>query len=1417
MKKSHTYPQLQKAEKPYKNVLKQFGICLVTVATISQFLTPLSVVWAEESGTSDPQDTVNMHVDNANVNAAVPAIDQSQNAVHIHYKANSGDTRQFYAWVWGDSAQHEQGRWVEMPLIGENHTATISPDAGKKQFNYIIVAGSRLEGDSSNWDSFKDNQKVFQDDFLAPVNPLTNIDIYHGADGWYSQFLNVQTKEFDQKYGYKDREAGGVVVGKEGALGATLLPDGSAKFNVWAPTATTVSLNIYQSTAEDAPLKKTIEMTRGTDENVADHTQNTIGLWTVTVSASDLDGMNVEGAAYDYTITAPNSYFIQKTVALAKDQGGGHWVPVAYNYTNTATGATLHSQISNNEVQSQPSPKDIAAFYVGDGTDRQVNTQDPYSVATVRNGNRSVVLDPAKVGPAVSVTNNKRVSSTSQMSVLETNVRDFSIATNSGINEADKGNYLGFVQEGTTDSSTGQKTGLDYLKYLGVNYIQMMPLNDFETVPELDKNSAENTQISEPEPDGVHNNQQNWGYDPKNYNVPEGSYSTDPADPTNRIIELKTMMQKLHDAGINVNLDVVYNHLYDGQRNPFEYTVPGYYYAVNGDGAMNNDIGVGNAIRSNSEMMRQYIVNSAVYWATEYGMDGFRFDAMSDLDVTTLNTVRAALDQIDPNIVTYGEGWDSMGNYLAKDGDIKSSIGNASLLPKYGFFDSTGRDAIAGSAYGDHPNHPGFINRTDGGTISNHFRNATDVANSLLGGLHRTYSSASQQLNYVEVHDGMTLNDLLKVYNPQDSKEEHFNRVKLASAMSALSQGIHFSQHGQEFLRTKDGSHNTYNGGDRLNQIDWTLAKENVDAVNFTKSILTLRQTDRSFHLSNYDEIIQKMLISNAQPESGVITYELTRENGGKYLVVFNNNPLDDKTLSLGGNSYYYGSEASRGKINEGNDFSKAFIVTSSAQGLYKKIGHYNEEKTISLDPLSATVFYIGTSPTVVSQTVDYEKDTSKKVTAITITSDAPEEMFGYETSGIQVNSDKDMGHEKNVLTSLKDATKEAVYYATDADNNLITTDVVPEVHVDGTPVDTPTVKWVLKGKESIGAKPITPIPSIKEGQKIQTKLNQAPTKEEYQKGLELPTDATVSHIVEAADVSSAGQKTSKVRVTFKDGSSRVVKVLVEVLSESTTTTTTTATTAATTTTTEATTSATTTEATTSTTTTETTTKEKIIGKPITTIPTVKENQVIKTKLKQSPSKADYQKGLKLPDGATVSKIVEPADVSTAGQKTSKVRVTFKDGSSRVVTVLVEVTPEQTNPPKVDDALKPVYRLYHPGLQTHLYSTDSNERNTLKARGWNDEGVAWKTTTKKGKPVYRLYNPSLKVHLYTKDSNEYKVLATRGWLQEGIAYRSHGKVKVYRLYHSGIKKHLYTRDSNEYKVLATRGWLQEGVAWYSEK
>jgi pullulanase/glycogen debranching enzyme len=247
----------------------------------------------------------------------------------------------------------------------------------------------------------------------------------------------------------------------------------------------------------------------------------------------------------------------------------------------------------------------------------------------------------------------------------EVNVRDFSIDPSSGVSEENRGNYLGFIETGTTNPNTGAVTGIDYLKYLGVNYVQLMPVNDFETVPELDKDDPENNTISQKEPDGVHENQQNWGYDPKNYNVPDGSYASDPADPENRIAEFKTMIQGLHDAGINAIQDVVYNHLYHSQKNVFEQTVPGYYYAVNmPDNVMNNDIFVGNAVRANSEMMRRYIVNSTDYWAAEYGIDGFRFDAMSDLDITTLNAVRDALDQVHPNLITYREGWDSMGQYL---------------------------------------------------------------------------------------------------------------------------------------------------------------------------------------------------------------------------------------------------------------------------------------------------------------------------------------------------------------------------------------------------------------------------------------------------------------------------------------------------------------------------------------------------------------------------------------------------------------------------------------------------------------------------------------------------------------------------------------------------------------------------------
>lgn len=734
-------------------------------------------------------------------------------------------------------------------------------------------------------------------------------------------------------------------------------------------------------------------------------------------------------------------------------------------------------------ITSDVSKEKISEFYTGNP--ETVTIQDPYSIATVRNGKRSVLVAKSAIGGEVQQTNNVRVSSKTQMSVMEMDVRDFTIDPHSGISDQNKGNFLGVVEEGTKDTRTGQKTGLDYLKYLGVKYVQMMPLYDFQTVPELDQNDLKNNSIST---EFSADDQQNWGYDPKNYNVPEGSYSTNPADPVNRIKELKEMVQKLHDAGINVVMDVVYNHLYDGQNNPFEYTVPGYYYAINHDGKMNNDVGVGNAIRSNSEMMRQYIVNSVVHWIKEYGMDGFRFDAMSDLDVTTLNAIRKAINKIDGKIVTYGEGWDSMGKYLYKDGDKPTSVSHAKETPEVGHFDSIGRDAIAGSHY-DNGNPPGFVNETSeykDGKVS-------VLADSLLGGHHRSFQDASQQLNYVEVHDGMTLSDLLKDYNKSDDATTHQNRAELATAMSGLSQGIHFFQHGQEFLREKAGAHNTYNAGDEKNKIDWELTSKNVDVVNFMKSLLTLRTNESLWHLKDYEaEIFKKMKITNAQAKSGIITFELQEDNGDKYLVVFNNNTdQTNKKLTLGdihSDNWYYGGtkemdkfnngipgEYNRGKINETNDFTNAYIVTTNSKNLYNKIGQMNGQKTITMDHLSATVLYIPKAVDVAEVTtkadVTYIDQEGKKlviptdqgVSYLKVEFNDPNSKFGYEVSGIATTSDQQLGHTKNVLTKTSDGiqTVTKYYMAVDKATGQVVSVAQPTSFINGIPQSTDTnIEW---------------------------------------------------------------------------------------------------------------------------------------------------------------------------------------------------------------------------------------------------------------------------------------------------------------------------------------------------------------------
>ncbi|HRL00086.1 MAG TPA: type I pullulanase, partial [Trichococcus flocculiformis] len=286
---------------------------------------------------------------------------------------------------------------------------------------------------------------------------------------------------------------------------------------------------------------------------------------------------------------------------------------------------------------------------------RESISVDPYARATTVNGMKSVIADLNRTNPDGWGERLPAFGLPEEAIIYELHIRDFSISETSGI--VNKGKFLGLTEKNTQNAS-GRKTGLDYLIDLGITHIQILPMFDYATVDEAN--------LTEP--------QYNWGYDPLNYNVPEGSYSTDPFDPFNRIFELKQMIRTLHENGLRVIMDVVYNHVYDPKDQALERTVPGYFYRYNADGSLANGTGVGNDTASERHMMRKYIIDSVKYWAKEYHLDGFRFDLMGIHDSVTMNAIREALDKIDPSIIIIGEGWE-MSTPLPED--LKASQRNA--------------------------------------------------------------------------------------------------------------------------------------------------------------------------------------------------------------------------------------------------------------------------------------------------------------------------------------------------------------------------------------------------------------------------------------------------------------------------------------------------------------------------------------------------------------------------------------------------------------------------------------------------------------------------------------------------------------------------------------------------------------------
>ena len=520
------------------------------------------------------------------------------------------------------------------------------------------------------------------------------------------------------------------------------------------------------------------------------------------------------------------------------------------------------------------------AFYVVQATIKgQVMTEvpDPYVHAVGLNGQRGALLDPATVNPDRWDDDRRpKLRQATDVVIGELHVRDVSMSPTSGIQQ--KGQFLGLAELGT-NGPQGVKTGLDHLSELGITHLHLLPTNDFASVDES--------------PSG--RNRYNWGYDPLHYSVPEGSYASDPADPAARLRELKRLVQQLHRRGLRLVLDVVYNHTADAARSSFEQLVPGYYYRHNPDGSLSDAAACGNEVASERPMVRKLIVESVAYWAREYHADGFRFDLMGVLDLRTMRAVRVALDEVDHSIFVYGEGWTAGASPVPEaQRAVKANVGQ---LDRVAAFSDELRDGVKGH-YARHE-EPGFASGQPGLEESVKFGIVAATRHPQLDYAKVNYSAApwasapAQCINYVACHDDMVLWDKLLASVPGASKEERIRMDVLSNTIVFTSQGVPFLPIGDEFLRTKNGSHNSYNLPDSVNQLDWVRKARYQRVFNFYRDLIALRKAHPAFRLPTQALIEQHLHFLPNLPAS-TIGYQLLGHAGGDewdtIVVLFNGN-----------------------------------------------------------------------------------------------------------------------------------------------------------------------------------------------------------------------------------------------------------------------------------------------------------------------------------------------------------------------------------------------------------------------------------------------------------------------------------------------------------------------------------------------
>ena len=568
--------------------------------------------------------------------------------------------------------------------------------------------------------------------------------------------------------------------------------------------------------------------------------------------------------ATEFTLWAPTA----KEVKVNLYENGND-SPVKESFTLKEFGNGVWKKLVNGDIHGM-----YYTFQVKTDSGWLSETPGIYAQAVGVNGNRAMVLDLATTNPhGWEMDKGPKLEAPNKAIIYELHVRDMTIHPQSGAEH--KGKYPGLVEQGTKGPGN-IKTGIDHLKELGITHVHLLPSFDHYSIDE--------TKLDTP--------QFNWGYDPKNYNVPEGSYSTDPYHASVRIKEFKQMVKSFHDHGIGVILDVVYNHTGKTEESLFNQEVPGYYYRHNEDGSYSDAAACGNETASERTMMRKFMIESLLYWTKEYHIDGFRFDLMGIHDIETMNEIASALKKVNPDILLYGEGW------TAKDSPLpeqkRSLKKHMQQLPQIAAFSDDIRDGLKGSVFEDMDT--GFVN---GGT-----KKEESIKFGLVGGIQHpqidydsvNYSKAPwtnapwQSISYTSCHDNHTLFDKLKISNRAAGQEELIAMHKLANAIVLTSQGTPFLHAGVEFLRSKQGEHNSYNLPDSINQIDWNLKNIHQDVFTYYQNLIRLRKSHPAFSMSNVKAVNENLKFQLVA--DGLISFSLENSANGdswkEILVIYN-------------------------------------------------------------------------------------------------------------------------------------------------------------------------------------------------------------------------------------------------------------------------------------------------------------------------------------------------------------------------------------------------------------------------------------------------------------------------------------------------------------------------------------------------